>query len=56
MNGKQFDQRSFNAESFAGKAGWAVGPQGRIAKFNAQQGRHSAAFAALSKQAESVTK
>ncbi len=34
QNWKQFDTGNYNAVSFAsGKAGWAVGPGGRIAKF-----------------------
>lgn len=34
QNWKQFDTGSYNAVSFASsKAGWAVGPRGRIAKF-----------------------
>jgi photosystem II stability/assembly factor-like uncharacterized protein len=33
-NWKQFDTGNYNAISFAsGKAGWAVGPRGRIAVF-----------------------
>ena len=30
---KMFDDGSYNAMSFAGRAGWAVGGQGRIAAF-----------------------
>jgi photosystem II stability/assembly factor-like uncharacterized protein len=30
---KQFDSGNYNAVSFAGGSGWAVGPKGAIAKF-----------------------
>lgn len=30
---KQFDDASYNAMSFAGKSGWAVGARGRVARF-----------------------
>ena len=30
---KQFDSASYNAMSFVADAGWAVGPNGAIAKF-----------------------
>jgi photosystem II stability/assembly factor-like uncharacterized protein len=30
---KQFDKEAYNAMSFAGDAGWAVGPKGAIARF-----------------------
>ncbi len=33
VNWKLFDSASYNAMSFAGRAGWAVGAQGRIAAF-----------------------
>jgi len=36
---KPFDQASFNAMSFAGRAGWAVGARGRIAAFRWDSGR-----------------
>jgi photosystem II stability/assembly factor-like uncharacterized protein len=33
---KQFDTNNYNAISFAGGTGWAVGPKGAIAKFSVQ--------------------
>ena len=35
---KQFDQAGYNAMSFAGASGWAVGPKGAIARFVAAHG------------------
>lgn len=33
---KTFDNGAFNAVAFAGDVGWAVGPQGRVARFSAK--------------------
>jgi photosystem II stability/assembly factor-like uncharacterized protein len=38
-NWKPLDSGAYNALSFAGKTGWAVGPQGRLARFQATNGR-----------------
>jgi photosystem II stability/assembly factor-like uncharacterized protein len=38
---KLFDSGSYNAMSFAGTAGWAVGARGRIALFHAESGPHA---------------